>query len=181
VAKLQIQKVHWWHERLADWMIANPDKFLTDAAKFFDCNVQTLYLIKNSDSFKSYWAQRSHEASHAIVSDIKDRMCAVTEIALDRIEEKMRKEEMLLGIDTYLDVAKMGLKGLGYGAQKGPAPTVNVNINQVNPELLAKARERMQAAFGIDANEREAKPRETKELETESTKELLLPAPGEGN
>ena len=115
---------------------------------------------------KEYWQRRSHEASHGIVNDIKDRMCAITEVALDRIEEKMQREEMLIGIDTYLDIAKMGLKGLGYGAPKGPGQTVNVNISQVDPELLARAREKMQDAFGINSNETKAVPAPPRQLET---------------
>ncbi len=147
MGKLQIQKVGWWHERLADWMIANPDKDLKDAATYFNCAVNYIYIIKNSDSFKQYWASRSEEASNCLVSDVKDKMLAVTEVALDRLADKLQSQGELMPMDTLVGVVSMGMKSLGYGARAGPV----VQVNQVNvsPELLAEARRRMEASYSI--------------------------------
>jgi len=146
---MEIQSVNWWHERLADWMIANPDKTMRDASKYFDCHVQTLYIIKNSDCFQQYWKQRSSEASSTLVADVKDRMLAVTEIALDNLARRLETQGSEMQTEQLVSVASMGLKSLGYTATKN-APPVVVNTTVISAELLDQARERMKLLHNIE-------------------------------
>lgn len=148
MGKLQVQKVSWWHERLADWMIACPDQNIADAAKYFDCHPNTLSIIKNSDSFKQYWSTRSAEASSAVVTDVKDKMLAITEVALDNISNRLKMQGSVMPIDTLVGITAMGMKSMGYGVSK--SPTVVINNNGVDPALLALARERIQNKFGVE-------------------------------
>lgn len=143
---LQVQKVNWWHERLADWMLAHPDRDIKDAAPEFGCAVGTLYIVKNSDAFKQYWSERSKELSTGIVTTLKDKLLAVTELSLDALQAQIEAKGALTPADTLIDVANMGLKNLGYSADRtSPPPTVNVNISA---DILAEARARMTNTFG---------------------------------
>lgn len=150
-ASASVKKVSWWHERLADWMIAHPDRTLGEAAKYFNVTPTWLSVIKNSDAFRDYWASRSAEASSYMLADIKDKTLLVTEMALDRLIDRVNTTGDVMPPDLLLDVAKTGLKSLGYGVTPAaPAAGSNVNIQlNVTPGALETARQKMQATFGV--------------------------------
>lgn len=142
MGQLQVQKVGWWHERLADWMLANPDKSLKDAAPVFNCTPTTIYLVHNSDAFREYWAKVSGAVSKGVADPIVEKCRAAAEMALDELMPKLSlpgtTPEMLL------DTANTLLQRLGYSANAGGGgPAVQVNVNTVNPAALAAARERV--------------------------------------
>jgi len=167
-----IKKVNWWHERLADWMIAHPDKQLKEAATYFDVHPQYIYIIHNSDCFKQYWADRSGKTSSEVLADVKDRMLAVTEMALDRIADRLDSQGSVMPVDTLVGISALGMKSLGYGVKAGP--TVVVNNNHVDPALLEQARQRMRERHGIEAAE--ARHTATDLQEVSAT---ALPAPSD--
>lgn len=168
----QVQKVGWWHERLADWMLANPQLTLGEAAKHFECSRTHLSIIKNSDAFRIYWATRSGDFSNALVekatdtlTGIQEKTAAVTEMALDAIAARLETCAEVTPMDQLIDISQMGHKALGYGAKANtPSPTVNVNISTglVSAADLEKAREKALEKFGVNAEKpaegREAKP-----------------------
>lgn len=147
MAEVQVKKVNWWHERLADWMIANPQKKLSDAALEFDCSVSWISIVKNSDSFKAFFAERSAGASDVILGGIKDRLAAVAEQTLELVEDRLDRNGMVMPYDELLSTSSMALKALGYGIASKSAPPApsQVNVNIVTPELLAEARARRAA------------------------------------
>lgn len=156
---VQVKKIGWWHERLADWMIANPELTLGDAAKFFQCSRSWLSIVKNSDCFKIYWSTRSGDFSQHLndrtadtIMGIKEKTAGVTELALDEIGRRLELEAEILPMGSLLDITKMGQKALGYTATANTAsPTVNVNVGLVSAETLEKARERAKESFGLKA------------------------------
>lgn len=153
MAKTQVAKINWWHEQLADWMLANPEKTLGEAAKHFDISQAWLSVVKNSDSFKDYWAKRRSVIEAGVAGSIVDKTCAMTELALDRMLEKMENMGDALSIKQLQSIADMGLKRMGYGASKNtPAPVVNVNLGSVDPAGLERARQLMQAHHGVLAD-----------------------------
>lgn len=142
MGQLQVQKVNWWHERLAEWMLANPDKNLKDAAPVFNVTPTAIYLIHNSDAFREYWAKMSGAVSKGIADPIVEKCRAAAEVALDELIPKLTlpgtTPEMLL------DTANTMLQRLGYSANAaGGGPAVQVNVNTVDPAALAAARERV--------------------------------------
>lgn len=166
--QLQVQKVNWWHERFADWLLANPDKSVKDAAKEFNCSVQTLYIIKNSDSFQIYWATRSGDFSNALQSSTieaksaaMEKAAAVAEQALDEIGRRIETIGEVMPMGQLIDISNMGLKSLGYGTKgaNNQAPNVTVNFGAVDPAMLERARERLRSKFP------DAKPEEPRQLE----------------
>lgn len=162
MGQLQVQKVGWWHERLADWMIANPNRTLKDAAKEFDVTPTAVYLIKNSDAFAIYWATRSGEFSEALknravdhTTAVMEKTAAVTDQALDALAARLEGQAEVMPIGQLIDISNMGLKAMGYKASKNSAPAggVNFNVNMVDPAALARAREKLKSQFGTEAAE----------------------------
>src|SRR5262245_8940343 len=86
---VQVQKVNWWHERLADYMIAHPDHTLGQIAAVFNKSPVWISIIKNSDVFIDYWKKRSAGHSKAVTTDIKAKAFANAEMALDLLSEKL--------------------------------------------------------------------------------------------
>lgn len=151
--KQQVQKVNWWHQRLADWMLTNPDKNIKDAAIVFDCHLQTLYMIKNSDSFKLYFQQRSNELTEgmrgemvATFCELPEKLGALADMTLDALSDRVATKGRDIGVQELNSLADMTLKRLGYGAAKAGDTNVTVNNLSVPAEAVARARARMEAA-----------------------------------
>lgn len=161
MAALQIQKINWWHERLADWMIANPEKNLKEAAKEFDVTPQSIYIIKNSDAFQIYWGTRSGDFSKALEqatrdhrTSVSEKAAAVTNQALDALADRLDTTSDVLPIQNLIDISNMGLKHLGYGTKGQQAGGgVNVQVNMVTAEALERARARMKQVYSVEAEE----------------------------
>lgn len=92
----QIKNVGWWHERLADWLIANPHSTLAEAAAFFDCSRSWISIVKNSDAFKVFFAKRSAHASDAILVGIREKLASVAELALEEMENRLENEASVM-------------------------------------------------------------------------------------
>lgn len=151
--------VAWWHEALADWLIQNPDKHAKDAAVVFDTSPSYIYTLKNSDTFKSYFAGRRKQLSEGVddkamtmFGTLSDKLAALAEASLDALNARMEQvtlagDKSAMPNEQLLQTADMALKKLGYGvpaqgAGSGPMNLTQVNVN-VSADLLAAAREKM--------------------------------------
>lgn len=143
---LQIQKVNWWHERLAEWMLKNPSRSLKEAASDFNCAVGTIYLIHNSDAFKEYWAKVSGGITSGVSEHIVAKARTVAELALDQLIDRLSVPGSV-GVADATDTANKMLHRLGFGATPAglPAPSVTVNVIQATPDALQAARAKVQA------------------------------------
>ena len=140
MSEVQIKKVGWWHERLVDWLIANPDKDLAASAAEFNCSRSWISIIKHSDVFKSLFAERSGVASDTILAGVKERLTAVAETSLDLVQERLDQNGKVMPYEELLETSSMALRSLGYGIKSNSAPLaspVNVNITQ---QVLSDAR-----------------------------------------
>ena len=151
MAKQQVAKVNWWHQRLCDWMLANPDLDIKDAAVVFNCHVQSLYIIKNSDCFKLYFQQRSNELTSGVQGDmiaamsaLPEKLGALADLTLDALTERVAAKGRDIPTQELNSLADMTLKRLGYGAAKGGETNVVVNNLAVSAEAVAAARARME-------------------------------------
>jgi hypothetical protein len=185
---VEVKKISWWHERLADWMIINPAKTLRDAAVEFDCTPTWIYTLKNSDTFREYWLRRSHDASDGnSANSLLAKTGALAEIALDRLIEKIDRPPVGEGIQApfLLEVANTALAKLGYGSKPAAAsaggPSVQINVGIVSPEKLAAAREKMKQLHGVTVSTPavmppvEAEGVEQKGVDVVLTGEILSP------
>lgn len=155
--KFNPRTVAWWHEALADWLIQNPDKHAKDAALVFDTSPSYIYMLKNSDTFKAYFAGRRKEVSSGVedkaasmFGTLSDKLAALAEASLDVLNARMEQvalagDKAAMPNEQLLQTADMALKKLGYGvpvAGSGPGQMTQVNVN-VSADLLAAAREKM--------------------------------------
>ena len=148
---VQIQKVNWWHERLADIMIANPHCTLGEIARALNKSQAWISIVKNSDAFIDYWKIRSKMHSDAVTGDIKAKGFAAAELALDRLHMKLEGPEVeLMTVDTLLNVVDVTMKRFGYSQETNKAPVFNFNLGAATPEQLAAAREKLRS---VDARE----------------------------
>lgn len=140
---VQVQKVNWWHERLADEMIAHPEMKLGEIARKLNRSQTWVSIVKNSDTFKDYWARRSAGHSEAVTQDIKDKGFAAAELALDHLNQKLESQGELMPVETLLNVIDTTMKRFNYQGAQQQAPTFNFNIGTVTADQLAAARARL--------------------------------------
>lgn len=156
-ASVQIQKVNWWHERLADIMIANPHATLGEIAQALGKSQAWISIVKNSDAFIDFWRQRSAQHSAEVTSAIKAKGFAATELALDKVLEKLDTPAAeLIPVETLLNIVDVNMKRFGYNNAPTNAPVLNINLGATTPEQLAEARARLRDRSG--AVEIEAMP-----------------------
>lgn len=150
---MQVQKMAWWYWSFIDWMIANPGSAIKDAAPVFGVTPQTLYIIKNSDSFKRHFDIRVKEISTGINQDIigafsgiADKTAALAEAALDTLQDRVEAKGRDLPTAELTSIADLTLKKLGYSQPEvgPPGANVTVNILQANSEALARARAKLE-------------------------------------
>jgi hypothetical protein len=105
---------------------------------------------------------RADQAFEGCVHGVAEKTSALAELALDKMLDKIEKQGDFLPVPVLLATADMALKRLGYSAGKGPGATNNTinnyNFAAVNPELLAKARDRMRTVHGVTITEAEVLP-----------------------
>jgi len=166
MTKWNPKTIAWWHEHLADWMLANPDRNLSEAARLFDCSVNYIYMLKNSDSFKAYWELRRKQHEAALqgkvvdaVTSFTEKLSAVADMSLDQLMGQLEKNATaqqvgpaLIPLDELRATADLALKKLGYGITPAGGPGGNntqVNVT-INANVLEAAREKMRKLHGVD-------------------------------
>lgn len=157
--------INWWHQQLADWMLLNPDKSIKDAAPVFNCNVNYLYMIKNSDAFTVYWDTRRAAREERVdvnaiesLGSLQTKLATVADIALDQMLEQLEQNELgnkvgkpKLQQEDLRATAQMALSRLGYGISEGgkaQGPAANISVT-INATMLEEAREKMKQLHGI--------------------------------
>lgn len=137
------RSVHWWYERLADWMIANPHLTMKDAALAFGKSHYWILQLKNSDTFQRFWREKSGAASVEFVGGIKSKAFAAAEASLDILNDKLEEAPQSFTVGGLLEVVDTTMKRFGYEPPARPGATVQVNVGLVSPQELEAARMRM--------------------------------------
>lgn len=144
------QKYAYWYDSIIEWLLANPSGSVADCARALGRTPQTLYLVTNSDIFKTRYEQRRKEHFSTLSDSILLRTTRVAAKSLEILEERMETMPEKITTKQILDVTNSTLSALGYG-DKGPTTQVNVNSQPqvqvtVSPDVLLEARERMRVA-----------------------------------
>jgi hypothetical protein len=149
---VQILKVNPFHQQLALYMISHPSATLSQTARHFNYSPSYISIIRNSDAFKVYYqglVNRQFETLEPILQGTQ----AVTELALEKLASKLDTIGDQMTPTELREIADMGLKRLGFGADlKGPS---QVNINAPNGVVvvdrgdLAEARRKMAEVHGV--------------------------------
>lgn len=133
----------WWYSSIIDWMIANPGRPLQEATRRhggpIHCAPNTLYMITNTDLFKSHLAKRKAEFRDRLDMKVIGDASSLHEMTQTLIMEELEKKRTSVPIETLLEVQKSALEILGYGPKQGPSVVVQ---NQVDTRV----------AVAVDAN-----------------------------
>lgn len=151
-----IKKVSWWHQSIVDWELANPHRSMGDCAEFFDVTPAWLSTVRNSDAFRAYAARRRNEHNDNVSQGVIGKVEKLAELSMEVLSERIVAERRTIGLEGLKDTAEMALKALGFGQAKGNAAgaTTNVQVNVVDAQALAIARERMRS-IGAPSSEGE--------------------------
>lgn len=148
--------MRWWYASIADWMLANPDKTLTECAQYFNKHLNTISRITHSDTFKAYLAQRRREFQADFDARLTGRLGDVALKSMEAITDIIDKKGDSLRIDTLTELMSTSLEALGFGKPVTPAVQVNqtlVDQSQhvtlplsVSPAALEEARQALRVA-----------------------------------
>ena len=151
-----IAKVSAHHKQLALYMIAHPGAKLSELSKHFSKTPAWISIIRNSDAFKVYY-QTLVERQLDTLDPILQNTQSMTDLALEKINNKLSDIGDQLSITELKEVADMGLKRLGYGANIGAKAPTTVNIHGqgmvvVDRGELESARQRIAEAHGVGSS-----------------------------
>lgn len=141
----EIAKISYTHEAFINWLVANPDRPLRDAAAYFGYTQAWLSSILHSDVFQAKLSQRQDEVFGYIAEDIPSKLRAAADIGLEKLTEVLTETQ---DGKFILDATDKLLHRMGYAPQAkiaplaAPAPTTigQQNIFLVSSEQLAEAR-----------------------------------------
>lgn len=146
---VQIATVNPWHQRLADWYIANPTATLNETAKHFGKTPSWISIVKNSDAWQDYFQQISRAHSEALATTVRERTLALGDQAISQLQEQLDQAAatgVALPPNALIDIADMALKRTGHGEARSAPQVVNNVIGMVSKEELAKHRQLMRGA-----------------------------------
>jgi hypothetical protein len=140
---VQLLKVNHWHQRLADWLIANPNKKLREAADEFQRSQAWISAVINSDAFQDYFKRLSAQHSEALLVTIRDKSLAAADAAVGEIQRRLESSPETIPYNQLLETAEVLMKRAAPEVSSNPGPP-NVQINLgVSQQELAEARAAM--------------------------------------
>lgn len=147
---VQVKAVNWRHEALADLMLTEPHLTLTEMAERLKLCPAWVSIVKQSDSFKDYWALRRKSHSDSLTTGIREKAAALAELSLDVLLKSTveRADAGALSAQEARDNLDLVAKRFGFDGtanQQVQAPTVNLNLGLVTSEALEAARLRMRS------------------------------------
>lgn len=149
-------KLSYTHEDIARWLVQNPAAPLKECAKHFGYTQSWLSCIIHSDAFQAKLRKMQEGADAVTLLDVPARLRGVAAAALDglaqQVDHAISAEEGkgVMHRDFLLSTAELTLESLGFGrqAKTPPAPAMfqqnnTLVITPVNPEVIARAREKL--------------------------------------
>ena len=141
----------WWHESVIDWMLLNPGKHIRDAAPHFNVSENYMYLLTESDMFKSRFAERRKELIGEVHRSTIERAKGLGDACIDLLSDRIAREREVIALSEVRETAELALRVAGYGVgsgRNGTQPTA-VQVNIITSEDLARARELMRQRRAI--------------------------------
>lgn len=136
----EIQKVSHSHEAIILWLLENPDRPLRECAAIFGYTQPWLSTVIHSDAFQEQLRLRQNEMMVLTGRDIRHKMEAAADIALEGLTRKLENTE---DGDFLLDATDKLLARMGHGpaTARNPAPVTNNTMHiTVSSGDLAEAR-----------------------------------------
>lgn len=143
---VQIKKVNSWHQALAAWLIANPAKNQSEAAKHFGVTQAWLSTVINSDAFQDYFRQLQAEHTSSLLAPVVEKVRAAADQAVSEIQARMNTDITKFSTKDLLEVSDVMLKRAGYqgaGARGAASAPQVIQVFQVSRETLEESRRAM--------------------------------------
>jgi hypothetical protein len=137
-----IQRISHTHLAIMDFMIANPERKLSEVAQEFGYTQPWLSTLIHSDVFQKGFRERRRNWETVHDGRLSSRLMGIAEKALGRMEDLMDGEgESAPSARTVTEVGKLALTSLGFigGSKQEAAPAVTVNNNFVTAQDIAFA------------------------------------------
>lgn len=119
LATNQLWEMSRVHEDIIEWLILNPGARQKDVAAHFGYSLTWISNITRSDIFKARLAERKAEVYSQVHQDVQEKMTTLADIGIEKIQEELETSQ---DKRFLLDVTRMALTGLGFGANKSAAP-----------------------------------------------------------
>ncbi len=135
--------VRWWHEAVADDMLAFPMDSNTARAKRLGYNSAYLSVITNSDMFRAYFAKRRAEYQLRLDTTLIHKTAKCADKALDILLEQLETKRGSIPFDKLANFADQSLSRLGYGNNNTGGVSVTVDarsVTTITKEQLSEAR-----------------------------------------
>ena len=148
------RKFHFWYDHVIDWMLANPGRSVAECASTVKRSASTLYIVTNSDIFRTRFAQRRAEINSQMADEISDAVTGVALSGMRELQKRITENPAKIPTGLLSEVAGSALTRLGYGVAPVGTPGNNTQVNvnvQVAPSILREAQERMRASQTINA------------------------------
>src|SRR5882672_1213416 len=137
----------WWHEALADFILANPTASQKDMAAHFGKSVGTINFIVNTDSFKAYYRQRRAAFEESLDSNIRNKLMKLADSSIDQMLATLEKKRDSVPMEILHRTSDMALRNLGYGAPPAPQTIINNQPSHVNVAVSVEDLERAREAL----------------------------------
>lgn len=133
--RYQVSGLSYWHTRVVDHMILNPDQNIKQLAEAFEVTPQWMGQLTKADAFVAYYNSRIAAHQEYVSTKIVAKTQGIAEKALDILSNKLEED---LSFGQVKDAADLSLKVLGYSQ----GTQVNVAIDarkQTSNTMIASA------------------------------------------
>lgn len=141
------RKSRWWHETMADYMLANPTATYAEIGAYLKRGEHTVALIVNTDSFKAYFRKRRQQHSEMIDAEVRGKLYKVANTSLDAMLTSLEKKRDSIPLELLHRTVDTTLKSLGYGAPSPAGTTVNVGPTTVSVAVSVEDLEAARSAL----------------------------------
>lgn len=137
-------QVKYQHAAMVDAMVANPVITVNELAKIFGRTPSWISIVKNSDAFQALLAKRTAELMDPLIKEeIDARFRTITQVSLQRLQEKLEKPASALEDSFVLKAVEIGMKSQGIGL-----PKTEVTVQGGGTDRLDRLADRLVGLLG---------------------------------
>lgn len=151
----------YWYDALIDWILANPQGTMEDAAIALDKHVVTVRMVANSDMFKARMEARRRSLNAALETSIASRLLETADVVLETLVERVRddRDTKKIPLPVLSDIADKTLSKLGYSPKSLPGGGVgqdnNTSVTVIVPVTAAVLQESRDALRALEVRRAE--------------------------
>ena len=128
--KPAIAKLSYTHDAMIDLLIARPSISNGELALAFGYTQSWICTVRATDSFKARLAERRKElVDPAVTEKLEAHFEGLVRRSLEVLAEKLDQPTDKISDNLCLRAIDIGAKALGYGADKGTAVNVQINLD----------------------------------------------------